>query len=216
MDEARRTAATYEANADAYREKYRAGSVAARNGGPFLDALADAVTDATESNSDAGEPTAGGRVRVLDAGCGPGSDAAVFAERGLDVVGLDVTRSFLVDAAAAVDGAFCRGDLRALPFDDRAFDGAWCCAALHHLPKPVAADALAELERVLRDRGVLFCSVKRGDGAGFERDDDHGGGSERFFAYYRGEEFERALADAGFAADVRVDDRWVSALATPA
>nr|WP_233745493.1 class I SAM-dependent methyltransferase [Halobacterium bonnevillei] len=89
MDEARRTARTYEANADAYTEKYRGGSVAARHGDPYLDAVGDG--------------------RVLDAGCGPGSDAAVFADRGLDVVGLDVTRAFLREASSDVDGAFCRG-----------------------------------------------------------------------------------------------------------
>jgi SAM-dependent methyltransferase len=194
-DEALRTAATYEANADAYAEKYRAGSVAADHGGPFIDAL----------DGD----------RVLDAGCGPGSDAAVFADRGLDVVGVDVTRSFLVAARRDVDGAFCRGDLRALPFADARFDGAWCCAALHHLPRRDARDALAELRRVLDEDGALFCSVKRGDAAGFEPDDDHGDGGDRFFAYYVRGEFEGLLADAGFTGDVDADGRWVSALVEP-
>ncbi|AHG05355.1 hypothetical protein HALDL1_13425 [Halobacterium sp. DL1] len=39
MDESLRTAATYEAHADVYCEKYRAGSVADGHGDPFFDAL---------------------------------------------------------------------------------------------------------------------------------------------------------------------------------
>lgn len=219
MDEALRTARTYEANADAYAAKYRAGSVAARllgdeDGDPFFEAGdGDPFSDALD-----GDPffEAGGGGRILDAGCGPGSDAAVFAERGLDVVGVDVTRSFLRDARRGVDGAFCRSDLRALPFEDAAFDGVWCCAALHHLPRADAPAALAEFQRVLAPGGVLFCTVKRGADAGFEPDHDHGGGDPRYFAYYTGDEFRALLADAGFEPSVRVDDRWVSAFTTPA
>lgn len=42
MNESLRTAATYETHADAYREKYRSDSVAARHGDEFHDLL-DAV-----------------------------------------------------------------------------------------------------------------------------------------------------------------------------
>jgi SAM-dependent methyltransferase len=202
MDEALRTAGTYEANADAYVEKYRGGSVAAVHGDSFFDALPD--------RGDSASP-----VRVLDAGCGPGSDAAVFADRGFDVVGADVTQSFLREADRAVDGAFARCDLRALPFEDGAFDGVWCCAALHHVQKSDAIAALADLCRVLTDDGAFFCSVKRGADAGFEPDDDHGGGDDRFFAYYEREEFRGLLSDAGFEPTVRVDGRWVNTVTTP-
>jgi ubiquinone/menaquinone biosynthesis C-methylase UbiE len=195
VDESRRTAETYEEHADAYREKYRAGSVAARHGDAFVDALS-------------GD-------RVLDVGCGPGSDAAVFADRGYDVVGADVTRSFLDAARADVDGAFCRADMRSLPFAANSFDGVWSSAALHHVPKADARDALAEFERVLREDGALFCSVKRGEGAGFEPDPDHGNGDDRFFAYYASEEFEKLLDAAGLTAEVAAEGRWVNTLARP-
>lgn len=195
VNETRRTAETYEQHADAYREKYRAGSVAARHGDAFFDALA-------------GD-------QILDVGCGPGSDAAVFADHDYDVVGVDVTRSFLEAARADVDGEFCRGDMRSLPFADGAFDGLWCSAALHHVPKADTLAVLAEFERVLRDDGTLFCSVKHGDGSGFEPDPDHGNGDERFFSYYTGDEFEALLQDACLDGEVEAEDRWVSTLARP-
>jgi SAM-dependent methyltransferase len=159
MDEALHTSETYERHADAYEEKYLGGSVAADHGDSFLDAL----------DGD----------RVLDVGCGPGSDTATFADSGLDVTGVDVTQSFLVAAADHLDtvasgdsqdgsASFARGDMRHLPFDADTFDGVWSCAAVHHVPKDEAVTALAEFARVLRDDGVVFCSVKRGAHAGFE------------------------------------------------
>lgn len=196
MDEALQTAATYEDNADAYHEKYRTASVAEQFGDPFFDALS-------------GD-------RVLDVGCGPGSDAAVFAGRGLDVVGMDVTQSFLTAADEDVDGSFCRGDARHLPFATDSFDGVWACASLHHVPKAEVVDALAECRRVLTPDGAFFCSVKRGDGEGLEPDEDHGSGDDRFFAYYAGDEFADCLDSAGLAGEVKAEGRWVNVLAHPA
>lgn len=195
VDESRRTAETYEEHADAYREKYRAGSVAAHHGDRFFGAL----------DGD----------RVLDVGCGPGSDATVFADRGYDVVGADVTQAFLQTARDDVEGVFCRADMRSLPFAADSFDGVWSSAALHHVPKADARDALAEFERVLRADGALFCSVKRGEGARFEPDPDHGDGDDRFFAYYANEEFEAMLDDAGLVGEVQAEGRWVKTLARP-
>nr|WP_272904705.1 class I SAM-dependent methyltransferase [Halobacterium sp. TGN-42-S1] len=155
--------------------------------------------------------------RVLDLGCGPGSDAAVFADRGLDVVGVDVTASFLDAARRDVeDGHFARGDARRLPLADDTVAGVWACASLHHVPPADLPAALAECRRVLRSDGTFFCSVKRGDGDGFEPDDDHADGDDRYFAYYDAGQFERLLAHAGLAGDVDADGRWVSALAHPA
>ncbi len=55
--------------------------------------------------------------RVLDVGCGPGRHARAFAERGVRVVGVDISQRFLAIAAAgAPPGAgFVRADAIALP-----------------------------------------------------------------------------------------------------
>lgn len=57
--------------------------------------------------------------RVLDVGCGPGRHARAFAERGIEVVGVDISERF-VDLArdgAPAGATFERLDARALPFD---------------------------------------------------------------------------------------------------
>jgi SAM-dependent methyltransferase len=58
-------------------------------------------------------------MRVLDVGCGPGRHAHALAERGMEVVGVDISQRF-VDLAtehAPVGATFVRADARALAFD---------------------------------------------------------------------------------------------------
>jgi SAM-dependent methyltransferase len=58
--------------------------------------------------------------RVLDVGCGPGRHAHALAERGMEVVGVDISQRFvdLANELAPAGATFVRGDARALAFDD--------------------------------------------------------------------------------------------------
>jgi hypothetical protein len=62
-----------------------------------------------------------------------------------------------------------------------------------HLATADVPDAPAGFRRVLRPGGVLFASLKAGDGAGYDRD-DHG----RFFARYRADELRDLVEGHGF------------------
>lgn len=54
--------------------------------------------------------------RLLDAGCGPGRHLRGFAERGVDVVGVDISEPFcLIAAEGEPPVAVAVGDIRALP-----------------------------------------------------------------------------------------------------
>ena len=188
MDEVARTQSVYEGDSDAFVEKYRTESIAERFGDAFFDALS-------------GE-------RVLDVGCGPGSDSEVFASRGYAVTGLDVTPSFLRSAREFVpDGSFVRGDMRRLPVADGAFDGVWACASLLHVPRADVPATLDEFHRALVEGGAFYCSLKRGEESGFHEDG-------RYFERYTAEGVRSLLVDAEFD-PVSVDshDRWVQALA---
>lgn len=63
--------------------------------------------------------------RVLDLACGAGRHLARLRAAGLAAIGMDLSPPLLADAAArpGVRGALVRGDMRALPFRDGAFDG---------------------------------------------------------------------------------------------
>lgn len=185
MDDVVRTVEAYESAADAYTEKYLALSAADRYGRAFLDAL------------DGG--------RVLDVGCGPGSDLPVLADAADEVVGLDITPSFLRAAKNRGFDPLVRGDMRTLPFAADTADGIWSSAAFLHVPRADAPATLDEFGRVLRPGGVAFISVKRRE---------TGAPEGRSFTYYDPAAFRSLVADAGF--DVihhRTVDDWVSILA---
>jgi len=57
--------------------------------------------------------------RVLDVGCGPGRHSRALAERGIEVVGVDISTRFIELAAAdaPASATFRRLDARHLPFD---------------------------------------------------------------------------------------------------
>lgn len=185
MNDVVRTLEAYESAADDYIEKYRSLSVAARYGEKFRDALQ------------------GGR--VLDVGCGPGSDLAVLADAADEVVGLDITPSFLRAANDEGFGPLVRGDMRALPLGADTVDGIWSSASFLHVPRADAAATLDGFRRVLRPDGVAFLSVKR-------RETGAPGG--RRFTYYDPEAFRSMVTDAGFdVVDHRTVDRWISVLA---
>ncbi|MFC4406659.1 class I SAM-dependent methyltransferase [Haloarchaeobius iranensis] len=196
MDEVARTRSVYESNSDAFVEKYRRESIAERFGEPFFDALQG--------------------TRILDVGCGPGSDAETFADRGYDVTGLDVTPSFIESGRENVsDARFALGDMRTLPFGPNSFDGVWACASLLHVPRGDVPATLSEFARVLDGDGTLYCSLKRGDESGFD-------GLGRFFERHTAAAVCELLVDTGFepvhvetadAAEVASQDGWVQAVA---
>ena len=95
--------------------------------------------------------------RVLDVGCGNGfpiTDALVKA--GYCVVGFDGSRGMLARFRLNLpDTPSVRGDARACPFVDEAFDAAISWGMLFHLTPSDQAKAFASVSRVLK-RGAPF------------------------------------------------------------
>lgn len=164
--------------------------------------------------------------RVLDIGCGPGFDSLGLSERGLAVLGLDLTRAML-DVARMRQGvrALVQGDSRSLPFAIGSFAGVWASASLLHLPKSQVSEALREVARVLGDGGVFYSAMKEGDRDEF--DTPAAGAavtSPRFFAHYRTAEWTARLEAAGFKVfnqEIDADRRrafpdWIVTLAVTA
>ena len=81
----------------------------------------------------------------------------------LSVTGLDLSTGMLAYARSQVHGGLCAMNMCNLGFQDEYFDGAWCCAALLHLPKAQAPRALREIHRVMKSNGILVLSIQEGD-----------------------------------------------------
>lgn len=100
---------------------------------------------------------AGARGRkVLEIGCGLGTDGAQFAEAGADYTGVDLTEA-AVDLARRrfelfdLPGKFQTADAENLAFPDDSFDLVYSHGVLHHTPE--TGKAIQEIHRVLRPQG---------------------------------------------------------------
>jgi len=95
--------------------------------------------------------------RLLEIGCGMGTDLLQFSRGGARCVGIDLTpRSIELSQHRfklyGADGAFMISDGEHLPFRDRSFDVVYSNGVLHHTPD--TAGAVREVHRVLRPGGV--------------------------------------------------------------
>ncbi|MGQ9628956.1 MAG: class I SAM-dependent methyltransferase [bacterium] len=94
--------------------------------------------------------------KVLEIGCGMGTDISQFAQNGAIVTGIDLTfegvrlakRRFEVFGLA---GSFCVADAENLPFPDGEFDLVYSIGVLHHTPD--TQKSVDEIYRVLKPGG---------------------------------------------------------------
>ena len=99
--------------------------------------------------------------RVLELGCGGAQWTCALRQRGVDVVGLDVSSQQLASgrrniAAAAVDASLVQASAEDLPFADSTFDVIFCDHGAMSFAAPERA--VPEVSRVLRDGGLFtFC-----------------------------------------------------------
>ncbi|AZH24932.1 class I SAM-dependent methyltransferase [Haloplanus aerogenes] len=97
---------------------------------------------------------------VLEIACGTGRFTVMLAERGADIVGLDISSAMMAEgrkkarAAGVADRIeFLRGDAARLPFPDNHFDTVFAMRFFHLADTP--AKFLAEMCRVSKDQ-VFF------------------------------------------------------------
>ncbi len=104
--------------------------------------------------------------KVLEAACGYGRELKQLALQGLNVTGVDFSKSMLKLAINRVSTAsVSQMDVRQMAFPAETFDGVWSRGVLHHLPPEEIPETLTEFNRVLKPGGVLFVMTRKGEGA---------------------------------------------------
>jgi SAM-dependent methyltransferase len=95
--------------------------------------------------------------RLLEVGCGMGTDLLQFARGGARVTGVDLTPRSIEISRHHLQlydqtGDFAINDAERLPFRDESFDVVYSNGVLHHTPD--TAGAVREIYRVLRPGGL--------------------------------------------------------------
>ncbi|MDB5184761.1 MAG: hypothetical protein JWN38_569 [Candidatus Saccharibacteria bacterium] len=155
------TLATYQANADQYRQLTGALSAPMLR---FLDKFADLV----------------GTGRILEIGSGPGREAKYLEARGLQVARTDATPAF-VDMMRADGFAAELLDVRTDELGGP-YAGVLANAVLLHLSRPDIKSVTERVSQALVPAGLLAFTLKEGDGEAWSNDKL---GSPRYFTYWR-------------------------------
>ena len=95
-------------------------------------------------------------LKVLEIGCGLGTDGAQFAEAGANYTGVDLTEAAVALSRKRFElfdlqGKFQTADAEGLDFEDETFDLVYSHGVLHHTPD--IEKAVREIHRILRPRG---------------------------------------------------------------
>ena len=142
-----------------------------------------------------------GRGVVCDMGCGPGQIGRYLADRGLPVVGVDLSPGMVARAAALnPDIPFRVGDMLALDEPDGAWAGIAAFYSIIHIPPGEVFAALAEMHRVLQPGGLLLLAFHIGDEM-VRPEEMMGQPVALDFWFYRPEQMRGYLEAAGFVVE---------------
>ena len=128
--------------------------------------------------------------KVLDLGCGTGSASLELSKRGFLPFPVDASLEMIKVAEALL-----KIKARKISFDEidehNFYHAIWANFSLLHTTKNKFSDILKILFSALKEKGILFFSLKRGVG---ESRDKLG----RFYSYYEKSEVEKYLEKAAF------------------
>jgi SAM-dependent methyltransferase len=159
---------------------------------------------------------------VADLGCGPGHELAVFAERGLNAVGIDLSMELL--RIASVRGPVVAAELGRLPVREASLAAIWCGAALLHIDRGRLGSVVREWRRALSPNGVVGLATSLGGDEGWElsptaaaRDLAMPGAHRRWFVHHHRDEVIAAIEATGLtiveALTRHADRDWLYLLA---
>ncbi len=135
---------------------------------------------------------------ACDLGCGPGHLARYLHERGLEVVGVDLSPVMVGLARRLNPGIeFRQGNMLSLDIEEGAWGGIAAFYSIIHIPRTEVSAALAEMKRVLRPGGLLLLAFHVG-GETVHLDEWWGHPVSVDFQFFRPEDMANLLRAAGF------------------
>ncbi|MBL0923468.1 MAG: class I SAM-dependent methyltransferase [Sphingomonadaceae bacterium] len=137
--------------------------------------------------------------RILELGCGGGTDAEYMIAKGFDVELTDGVAEMAAQAEARLGRS-----VKVMRFDEldavEAYDAVIACASLLHVPLEELTAILARTWRALKPAGWHLATYKT---AGAQGRDEHG----RYYNYLSGDEADRQYRKAGAWASINFRER---------
>jgi SAM-dependent methyltransferase len=135
---------------------------------------------------------------VADIGCGPGHVACYLHDRGVRVVGIDLSPR-MIECARKLHPTieFQQTDMEALPVPNETWAGLVAFYSLIHVPRERVVATLREFRRVLRPRGLLLLAFHIGAEV-VHLDEWWNHRVSIDFVFFRSDEVEGYLTTAGF------------------
>ena len=135
---------------------------------------------------------------VCDLGCGPGHVARYLKERGVDVVGYDLSPK-MVEAARLLNPEiiFRQADMTALDHADESWAGVVAFYSLIHIPPSEVPQTLCGFRQILQPDGLLLLAFHIGDES-LHLDDWWDRKVNVDFFFFQPKQMARDLAAAGF------------------
>ena len=155
--------------------------------------------------------------RLLDYGCGIGTDLAWLAQQGFPMEGVEGTLEFVQESRRRCPSArILHARFESIPLPAARYDGIWCNAALIHVPPEEFRRQIEKIRRALKSGGWLGLTLAWGRRKGFLKGDWIPG---RYLAGYRKGEVEREFLAGWKVHALRVlsgsgrQGRWIQLLA---
>lgn len=135
---------------------------------------------------------------IIDIGCGHGTVAKFFTEKGFKVLGIDFSEK-MIDIARkqAPLAEFRLMNMLELNLPKESFDFALASASILHIPKKRVPELLAKIYSFLKKQSWFQIVLKEGEGEIFEENVCNG----KFWAFYRKSEIFSLLEAAGFTVE---------------
>ena len=130
--------------------------------------------------------------RVLDFGCGSGWAGAEMLAHGLDVEGYDGAEGLAAEARARHGLTVTVGTFAEFNAPAGTYDAIWASFCLLHDSREAMPGHLKRLSNALKPGGLLYVSLKEGEGSSRDR---HG----RFYTYFTRDEMREHFRQAGLA-----------------
>ena len=128
--------------------------------------------------------------KLLDIGFGSGRDMLYFKSIGFNVYGIDPEPEFCFEAKKKGLNVDCC-NINDYSNVANVYDCIWASASMHHIHKQLLNQSFKVCNKLLKENGIMFLSVKYGN---FEGYDD----LERYFLYQTEDSIATYLKDTKF------------------